>query len=253
MKPYYFSHDSNAKDDPNIILLIEQLGLEGYGIYWVLIEILREQPGYKYPSKALPAIARRYLTSKEKVETVVKAYGLFRIVEDEFFLSDSLNKRMALVDKKRKVLSEAGKRGNRQRWHKQGYSSPGDNQTIATQSQRKELSTKVDTYQYSKFYDKELKKSIHNQEYETVIQILFAKNPDGTDSGERKLDAVLRMPQQLTYTEFQKMMYYKQKYGIKAGEILRSMENNKKLKDRVNLWLTFQTYMKNAYPETKNK
>jgi len=43
---YYFSHDSNAKDDPKCVLLIEQLGLEGYGIYWILIEILRDQPGY---------------------------------------------------------------------------------------------------------------------------------------------------------------------------------------------------------------
>ena len=40
---YYFSHDSNAKDDPKCMLLIEELQLEGYGIYWILIEVLREQ------------------------------------------------------------------------------------------------------------------------------------------------------------------------------------------------------------------
>ena len=37
---YYFSHDSNAKDDPKCMVLIDQLGLEGYGIFWVLIETL---------------------------------------------------------------------------------------------------------------------------------------------------------------------------------------------------------------------
>ena len=68
---YYFPHDSNAKDDPKCVLLIEQLGLEGYGIFWVLIETLRDQPEYKYPLQLLPALARRYNTTAEKMKTVV--------------------------------------------------------------------------------------------------------------------------------------------------------------------------------------
>lgn len=43
---YYFTHDSNAKDDPKCALLIDQLGMEGYGIYWMLIEVLRDQPDH---------------------------------------------------------------------------------------------------------------------------------------------------------------------------------------------------------------
>ena len=108
---FYFPHDSNAKDDPKIVLLIEQLGLEGYGIYWVLIETLRDQPTYSYPMKLLPALARRYATTKEKIEAVVKGYGLFEVNKDEFFLSPSLSRRMAAIDDKRKRLSLAGKRG----------------------------------------------------------------------------------------------------------------------------------------------
>ncbi len=91
---YYFSHDSNAKDDPKCVLLIEQLGMEGYGIFWVLIETLRDQPEYKYPLALIPALARRYNTTSEKVKTVVMQYGLFEIENDEFFYSDSLNRRM---------------------------------------------------------------------------------------------------------------------------------------------------------------
>ncbi|MBM9604106.1 conserved phage C-terminal domain-containing protein [Desulfopila inferna] len=108
---YYFPHDSNAKDDPKIVLLIEQLGLEGYGIYWVLIEILRDQPNYRYPLTLVPSIARRYVTTKEKIETVVINYGLFIIENDEFFLSPSLCRRMEVIDERRKRLSMAGKRG----------------------------------------------------------------------------------------------------------------------------------------------
>ena len=83
---YYFPHDSNAKDDPKCVMLIEQLGLEGYGAFWVLIETLRDQPGHKYPISLIPAIARRYNTTTEKMSVVVRNYGLFSIENDEFFL-----------------------------------------------------------------------------------------------------------------------------------------------------------------------
>lgn len=96
---YYFSHDSNAKDDPKCVLLIEQLGMEGYGIFWVLIETLRDQPEYKYPLALIPALARRYNTTTEKVKTVVLQYGFFEIENDEFFYSDSLNRRMKGLSK----------------------------------------------------------------------------------------------------------------------------------------------------------
>ena len=52
----YFPHDSNAKDDPKCVLLIEQLGMEGYGIYWMLVETLRDQPNYRYPIILIPAL-----------------------------------------------------------------------------------------------------------------------------------------------------------------------------------------------------
>ena len=106
---YYFSHDSNAKDDPKCVLLIEQLGLEGYGIYWILIEMLRDQPGYKYPLNLIPAIARRYNTTNEKMKTVISNYGLFEIDDHDFF-SLSLMERMGHLDRKRELASIAGKK-----------------------------------------------------------------------------------------------------------------------------------------------
>lgn len=87
---YWFKHDSNAKDDHKIMLLMDQLGLEGYGIYWVLIETLREQEGYRYPIAMLPILAKRYMTSSEKMRAVVLNYGLFDVYEDDLFASPSL-------------------------------------------------------------------------------------------------------------------------------------------------------------------
>ena len=95
----YFSHDANAKDDFKIMLLIEELGLEGYGIFWILIETLREQQNYKYPLKLLSVLARKYNTTLAKLEVVVRNYYLFEIENECFFFSKSLNRRMEVMHK----------------------------------------------------------------------------------------------------------------------------------------------------------
>lgn len=105
---YYFSHDSNAKDDFKCMLLIEELGLEGYGIFWILVETLREQDNYKYPLKLLSSLARKYNTTKAKMEVVVKNYNLFQIEDDIFFFSSSLNRRMQIMNQKREQARLAG-------------------------------------------------------------------------------------------------------------------------------------------------
>ena len=110
----YFSHDANAKDDYKCMLLIDQLGLEGYGIFWVLVETLREQKNYKYPLRLVPSLARKYNTTQAKMETVIKAYGLFsidKIDKKSFFFSGSLNRRMQVFEQKKLQQIEAGKKG----------------------------------------------------------------------------------------------------------------------------------------------
>lgn len=106
---FWFPHDSNAKDDPKIVLAIEQMGLEAYGIFWMLIETLRDQAGYKYPMKNIPALARRYNTTAEKVKAVVCGYDLFQLDGDTFFYSQSLIRRMKPLEDRRIQASEAGK------------------------------------------------------------------------------------------------------------------------------------------------
>ena len=105
---YWFRHDSNAKDDYKCMILIEQLGCEGYGIFWILVETLREQKDYRYPFYLLGALARKYNTTQAKVETVVKEYGLFEIDIDSFFFSHSFNRRMENLDKIKEQRRIAG-------------------------------------------------------------------------------------------------------------------------------------------------
>ena len=109
----YFPHDCNASDDPKIMLMMTQLGLESYGIYWILIEYLRQQTGYRAPINLLDPLSRRYGSSKEKFETVITKFSLFDYNE-EYFWSDSLIRRMDPLELKRERMREIANK----RWEK---------------------------------------------------------------------------------------------------------------------------------------
>lgn len=116
---YYFSHDSNARHDPKILGLMSQFGMEGYGRYWVLIEMLREQENYKLKkSKYLfNALAMQMQCSADAAHSFASAcineHEL--LVEDEEFIwSESLLKRM----EKRNEKSEKAKKAAEARWNK---------------------------------------------------------------------------------------------------------------------------------------
>lgn len=53
---YYFSHDSNARSDENILRLRVKYGWEGYGLYWAIVEILRESSDGRYCIKNIPSL-----------------------------------------------------------------------------------------------------------------------------------------------------------------------------------------------------
>lgn len=112
---FYFSHDSNARNDVKIIKLRRQLGMEGYGIYWCLIEMLRDAPGNKLPIESIDDIAFSINCSKEKVEAVIRNYDLFMIVDETFF-SDRLIRSMNQYKELKSSRSKAGKIGMEKRW-----------------------------------------------------------------------------------------------------------------------------------------
>ena len=135
----YFSHDYNACDDPKIMLMMAQLGLEAYGIYWILIEYLRQQPDYKAPLILMDPISRRYGSSKEKFETVITRFDLF-IYDDKYFWSPSLIRRMSWLDSKREKL----RNNARMRWSENTNALQLHNKStpIAMQSKVKESKVK---------------------------------------------------------------------------------------------------------------
>ncbi len=113
---FYFSHDSNARNDVKIIKLRRQLGIEGYGIYWCLIEMLRDAPENKLPIESIDDIAFSINCSKEKVDAVIRGYDLFLIVDETFF-SDRLIRSMNQYKELKASKSKAGKIGMKNRWN----------------------------------------------------------------------------------------------------------------------------------------
>lgn len=110
---YYFSHDANAKDDPKILQLRMHLGWEGYGLFWGLIELLRNQPDYKM-KKHFRSIGYSFQVDEKKIESIVNDFDLFA-TDQEFFWSESLLKRMELKEEKsEKMRNAANKRWNKE-------------------------------------------------------------------------------------------------------------------------------------------
>jgi hypothetical protein len=84
---FYFPHFANARHDRKIKRVTKELGIEGYGIYFMLLEVLREQQDFRYPISDIDLLADEFGTSLAKVEVVLKKYDLFQIDECNNFFS----------------------------------------------------------------------------------------------------------------------------------------------------------------------
>lgn len=171
---YYFSHDADAQDDPKIMVLIDQLQMEGYGIYWALIEKLRSAPEYKLPFSVCSSYAKRWSTSKQKVESVIQLFGLF-VSENGMFYSASLKRRM---EKK----SEKARESALKRW---GKDSISDASALQTQSERNAIGMRNDAIKGKERESKEKVKSIESNPPDSPIPLSVPKNPKKPSGGNK--------------------------------------------------------------------
>ena len=112
---YYFSHDANARHDQRIISIRRKYGMEGYGIYFGIIETLRETSNYMLSideEESLLNIAYDLNVDIKKIKDIVFNYDLFEIKE-EFFYSRSLSRRMEKLDKIKEKRRESGRLGGK--------------------------------------------------------------------------------------------------------------------------------------------
>lgn len=150
---YFFSHDCNARNDPKILALRSVYGAEGYGVYFMLVEILREQPDYKLA-------VNKYIWSTLAMQMQVEASKLEQIINDcctefsengntllvndgEYLYSASLLRRMGKVDDISNLRREAA----RKRWENKPCKTSGNSygcsdDANAGQEQSKEKKSK---------------------------------------------------------------------------------------------------------------
>jgi hypothetical protein len=108
---YYFSHDYNVRTDEKIKSLIRKHGMEGYGVYWSIVEdlynnanvLLLDYDGIAYDLRVNSII----------VESIINDFKLFE-ANDQTFSSISIQKRLDMRDEK----SNKARASVAKRWEK---------------------------------------------------------------------------------------------------------------------------------------
>ena len=107
----YFSHDINARTSKKIILLLEDFGYEGYGLFWAIVEFMHRNE--------LKVGEERFVCGRlleEKVKSILNDYELFRI-EDNCYVSDRIIRNIEEQEEK----SNKGKNAAETRWILSAY------------------------------------------------------------------------------------------------------------------------------------
>jgi hypothetical protein len=109
---YYFPHFSNARNDSKIVKLRRIYGPEGYGIFFMLLEVLREQTEFKLPLNSIEDLSYEWHTSKEKVLSIINDFDLFNISDNQFFSPKLVFYLQPYLEKSKRARSAALKRWN---------------------------------------------------------------------------------------------------------------------------------------------
>lgn len=106
---YYFPHDYNAMQDEKIKMLIRRHGMEGYGIFWGIVEMLYNNANALRTD--YEGIAYDMRTNSDKIESIINDFELF-IVDGDTFGSMSVERRL----NERKEKSRKAKESASYRW-----------------------------------------------------------------------------------------------------------------------------------------
>ncbi len=117
---FYFPHDSNAIQDPKMMILFYECGLMGIGLYWIIVEIMHQQEDGKITEESFKSYLKFYFkidaiqnqqmlntcsTNAEqvlnKIEQVLNSTQLF-VKQDGFVFSHRVLKNQ----ESRKVISK---------------------------------------------------------------------------------------------------------------------------------------------------
>jgi len=82
---FYFPHFSNARNDRKLRRVRKDLGLEGYGAFFMLLEILRDEKEFSYPLADIDILSDEIGISEIKLRGLITSYDLFQTNDKDFF------------------------------------------------------------------------------------------------------------------------------------------------------------------------
>ena len=205
----YLLHDANAGSNLKLMIMIQEEGMKGYGIYWTVLEFLRLQNEYKASLKVIPILAQ-----KARVTTAT--------LNETSFSSPGLSRRMEPWDAQQEAKKEAGRRGglvNQQRIRDAKTSSALANKLNKENKENPSLSPQGETGRRKEEIlltppEYTLNRQTHN--YQGLMEELARQKV--TDIHD--LNAILRL------TDFGKL-------GGKIWKILYELNSSPQLKARI--------------------
>jgi len=111
MKKTYFNHDSIARNDYRIIKMRSKLGMESYGIFWAVLEMLFTEEN-KLCIEDYDSLAFGLQCDSKVLKQVIEDFDLF-VVENGCFYSRRLNNHIEDINNK----STKAKESIKKRWN----------------------------------------------------------------------------------------------------------------------------------------
>lgn len=178
---YYFSHDANALTDPKILAMRCDYGMEGYGLYWAIIEMLRNEEKYKLDYdkntfRAIKSLTNTTINIEKYMNDCIEDYQLFKLENNKFF-SNSLLKRMEEYDHKKAISRENGRKGGAPKGNQNARKSKENNQETTQNNQQVDFEQpKTTQNNQSKVKESKVNKSKENNSCCSKETVLYTDN-----------------------------------------------------------------------------
>ena len=229
---YYFPHDSNARNDPKMSALKLKYRASGIGMYWIFIEILRDQEEFKYlidQDIVWDNLADEFMTTPKKSEEFINdCISKFKLLktDGQYIWSDSLIRRLKPMLEERDKKSAGGKKGMQSRW---GNKPSADN-TVITElyDTAKNDITPDNKGKESKEKDSKVNKTLYSSEHIQMAEKLKgfillnnpgAKTPDDLSKWAADFERMMRIDKR-DETQIMAVMEYSQKDSFWKSNIL---------------------------------
>ena len=134
----FFSHDSDAFFDEKIVGMRADYGFESYGLFWFIIEKMRQESDFRleYNKKLFRSIKVLTSTSidvQKFIDDCINEYELFVLEDNKFYSKSFLNRMNMMIEKQRQKSDQAriaGKRSAEVRQQKKSEEPADVQQTV---------------------------------------------------------------------------------------------------------------------------